>query len=59
MTDPEVVIDEFGECVGKADEDVDSVVETQDDDVSVADPLVDRDTVPVLQTEPDNVAVIE
>jgi hypothetical protein len=59
VTDPELVIDEFGECVGDTDEDAVNVVETHDVDVSVADSLVDSDTVAVLQPELDNVADTE
>ena len=59
MTDPELVIDEFGECVGDTDEDAVNVVETQDVDVRVAETLVDSDTVALLQTELDNVADTE
>ena len=59
MTDPELVIDEFGECVGDTEEDAVNVVETQDVDVSVAETLVDSDTVALLQPELDNVADTE
>ena len=59
MTDPELVIDEFVECVGDIDEDAVNVVETQDVDVRVAETLVDSDTVALLQTELDNVADTE
>jgi hypothetical protein len=59
VTDPELVIDEFGECVGDTDEDAVNVVETQDVDVRVAETLVDSDTVALLQTELDNVADTE
>jgi len=59
VTDPELVIDEFGECVGDTEEDAVNVVETQDVDVSVAETLVDSDTVALLQPELDNVADTE
>jgi len=59
VTDPELVIDEFVECVGDIDEDAVNVVETQDVDVRVAETLVDSDTVALLQTELDNVADTE
>jgi hypothetical protein len=59
VTDPELVIDEFVECVGDIDEDAVNVVETQDVDVSVAEMLVDSDTVALLQPELDNVADTE